>query len=224
MNTDTRDVIALAHAANNKRTREEAGLENIDNEEVPIQELENEQEGFLVNKVLGIDERRKRKIISSQIKDLKKKHPEVETNHTDVLDMELAALSTEQLEWRLDNIKIELGLMSPSESARSAVGLVGFVMEHYFGMVGIADKLINDGELISCIESYIPVSFLWLGVPLLTLVRVGNHISATRNGIEQNRGNQRPEQYFQQPAKPNGNVPTRGTQNTGGTVSTVQPN
>jgi hypothetical protein len=177
MNTAPMDVVSLAHAAKNKRTRQDAGLEQFDEEEVSPAELAEEVYEFPDIEVPTPDEDRKRRVLTYQLKEHKIKHPDIDTRKTEQIDRELALLSTEELERRLENVQIELGIANPGQNAKSAIGIIGFLLEYYLGLAGITPKLVADGELIACIDAYLPASFHWLGVPFLFCFRLGDHVS-----------------------------------------------
>lgn len=201
MNTRPSDIVSMAHAAKNKRTREQAGLESFDEEEVSPQELQQEQQemesssnpyfGFAFDPSEAAEEERKRRAVTTEVKELLIKYPDIDTSKAEKLDMQLACLSTDELECKLENIKIQVGVVSPNEKARSIAGVVGFIFEYYLGFRGFTDRLSNDTQLIGCIDAYLPASLHAIGVPLLTLLCLGGHIADHFNGININQG-QRP--------------------------------
>jgi hypothetical protein len=62
------------------------------------------------------------------------------------------------------------------------LGSFGFVLEIYFGLRGISQRFVHDVELVGCVQAYLPASFHWLGIPSLTVFKIGNHISDHLNG------------------------------------------
>jgi hypothetical protein len=184
MNTQPVDVVSLAHAAKNKRTREEAQLEQFDNEDMSPTELaEEEASQYEFPDILPTpDEEKKRRVLTFQLKEHKIKHPNIDTRKSEAIDRELSLLSTEELENRLENVQIELGIANPGKNAKSALSLLGFILEYYLGLVGIANALLNDSEMVGCVDAYLPASFHWLGVPFLFCARLGGHVSNHING------------------------------------------
>lgn len=184
MNTTPMDVVSLAHAAKNKRTRNEAELEGFDDEDMTEQELQEEDlPPIQLPELPTPDEERKRRVLCSQLKNYKIKYPNIDTRKSEAIDRELALLPTEELEKRLENVKVEIGIANPNHNAKSALGLVGFFLEYYLGLIGITPNLVADEELVACIDSYLPESFHWLGVPFLFCFRLGSHVSNYINGV-----------------------------------------
>jgi len=206
-------IVDQAHRAKNKRTREQAGLEDFDEEMIPEEEINKEP--FLAFPT--VDEDKKRHVIASQLKTFIVNHPTIDTSKTDKIDRELSLLSTEELERRLQNTKIVLGISEPNKSAKGFLSVVGFVLEYYMGLRGISERFTSDDELIGCISAYLPESFHWLGVPFLTAAKFGGHLS------DHIHGKPLPQRPGRIPQNQEGE-PSRPTSDNGRTVSIVQPN
>jgi hypothetical protein len=222
MNNGPSSIVEMARQAKNKRTREEAELDNFDEDEFSEAEL-NEEREELQNKTSfttlpQVDEDKKRRAIKSELKQYRIKYPDISTDRTTRIDYELEQLSTEELEIHLENMKIEVGLIAPNDKAKSLLGVVGFVCEQYFGMTGFTERLITDPQLIGCIDSYLPISLHWIGIPLLTLFCIGGHISDHVNNvrralpdprsINKQQQQQHPAQITQTNPTQNGSKPT----------------
>jgi uncharacterized small protein (DUF1192 family) len=176
------DIIERAHQTKKKRSRKEAQLPEdriIEEDDEEVTEPE-----FPLNiQMPTVDDDKKRQVLCFQLKDLIINHPHIKgCPKAEIIDQELSLLSTEEMERRLQNMKIEIGVSEPSQAAKGVLGTFGFFLELYFGLRGISQRFINDMELVGCIQAYLPTSFHWLGVPSLAVFKIGSHISDHYNG------------------------------------------
>lgn len=169
------DVNNIVDRANNvdsntkKRQREEPPAEEFDEVDTPTEE----QTLWIPNKT----EQEERFLIEAKLKPLIAKYPDIDTSRTERIDLELAQLSTEELKKKLQNIQLEIGLLAPNQQAKATVGLASRMIENLYGKRGLYDRLMADDELLTCIQSYLPLEQDWMTVPMVIGHRLAGHVS-----------------------------------------------
>jgi hypothetical protein len=94
--------------------------------------------------------------LRSQIRLLIKSNPHVNIREQSKLSTHLSELSKTELIELLENIKDQVGGVSPYASSQAILGLVGTFVEQRFGILGYAKRISNDLDLIAAIDDTIP--------------------------------------------------------------------
>jgi hypothetical protein len=88
------------------------------------------------------------------------------------------SLDREQMHELLENVKLEVGMISPAQNAKNILMVVAGVLKLATGK-DHSEKLTNDTELLSALEHYLPDPLNVMSIPLQFFSRIGYHILNT---------------------------------------------
>jgi len=91
------------------------------------------------------------------------RNPHIKPFEQSELDSKLSELSVEELERILENIKIDLGVVKPCASGNLILTIVGTLMERFLGMNGFTFQLLENIELVTSVDSFLPTNFIQFG-------------------------------------------------------------
>ncbi len=142
---------------------------NTDQEENEAMKMIEEIKNLESNKDVG--ELRARRELKALLK--KNKHLDIdklmESHHF------VNSLSREEISELLENVKLEVGMISPTQNAKNILSIVGGLMKLISG-VDLGEKLTNDLDLITALEHYLPDPLDMMSIPLQFASRIGYHI------------------------------------------------
>jgi hypothetical protein len=121
---------------------------------------------------------RYKKSLERQLKGLLIRNPGVSTTKGCEVDARLSGLTVDQLEKLLENIKIELNMIHPNESSKSALTAVGVVTENYLNLRGqLVEPLIHDEEMLAALEDLMPNVYDYVSGPIKIVTRFYKHVT-----------------------------------------------
>lgn len=113
----------------------------------------------------------------SELKLLLLKYPDTNIDRITKIEKELAVKSFEEVQQHIENVRIEIGLKSPTHDSENIVGLVGLFLQKYMGDYTIHQRLLNDELLLAAVEQCRPTLNHYFNTPLQVIHRVAGHIS-----------------------------------------------
>jgi len=116
-------------------------------------------------------------MLRKQLKILLTNHPNTDLKYIEDLDHAIDQMSITEIQEKIDNIKLALGMKQPNETAESVLGALGTFVELWTGRKGVKERFMSDPELISALEVYVPDAFRTLSIPLKIGYRLTGHIS-----------------------------------------------
>ena len=119
-----------------------------------------------------------------ELKMLLLKNPQIDIKSTCEVDQQIDSMSIDQVRKIIENAKIEIGLLSPVNTAEEFLGTVGLILQKLTGNLTIHDRLVNDCTLISSIQQWIPLSVEKLSVPLQIFHRLVGHMTDIHFGTD----------------------------------------
>lgn len=136
-----------------------------------------EQSGFLAYF-------RKGDPIENLRKDLKKilkKHPDLKFDENDdEINQFVSSLDAQQLRKYIDEAKEMVGTKDEYSNSKSALAMLGRLLDRLCGKSGIGKSMIGDDELVKMVEEYIPSDIEWMSTPFQIIDRVISHVQETK--------------------------------------------
>lgn len=135
-----------------KKVREKTDLEKKD---------ENPEATATPNQPIQHSARRRRMI--RQVKHFLRNHPKLDIHAVSQIDKDLAHMGDEDISVILDNIKEQVGTVSPFASTMGGIRIAAMVLEKKMQCPGFANTLCDDADLIAAVDDLLPSRFAEAG-------------------------------------------------------------
>lgn len=135
-------------------------------------EDEVKEDGYMEFKTTKDDRDR---LARRELKLLLKKHKHLDLDKLMEGHHFVHSLDREQMHELLENVKLEVGMISPAQNAKNILMVVAGVLKMATGK-DYGEKLTSDTELLSALEHYLPDPLDMMSVPLQFFSRIGYHI------------------------------------------------
>jgi hypothetical protein len=116
-------------------------------------------------------------MLKKQLKILWTNHPNINLKFIEDIDARLNAMTIDEIREKIDNFKMALGLRQPNETAQSILGALGTILEVSSGYRNLTQSFLNDSELVSALEVYVPDAMRHISIPIKIAYRLFGHIS-----------------------------------------------